>query len=587
MRVILWIFAVLGFATTLLLALAVFAVFHFANRPVPIDPDTVLTLDLTHPITEASHGDSLGRLLQDDRSVAFTAVLEGLKRGGDDPKVKGLIATASNVRLALGQAQELRNAIAAFRAKGKFAFAYADSFGDIGGGTKAYYVASGFDQIWLQPVGGVGLTGLDVEVPFFKGSLDKLGVTAEFERRGEYKTAATQFTDTKLPDTDRHALESVFGSVFDQLVQGISEGRSIPADQVRALIDAAPYSAEEALAKHLIDEIGYQDEVESAARARAGNGAKLMPIGRYAAASRPPVPPGLALAVIDADGMITGGRSDDGALDGGTGTGSETMVEAFAAAVKDPAVKAIVLRIDSPGGSEVASETIWRAVKQAQQAGKPVIVSMAGTAASGGYYIAAPADKIVAEPLTITGSIGVFGGKFVLAGLFDKLGVSFDTVTRGQNAGMGSDLTNFTPQQQARFAAFMDASYKSFVARVADGRHMDPAAVDAVARGQEWTGAQAKERGLVDALGGLDLAVQFAKQSAHIADDAPVELKPFPRRTQLQQLLAGIVQSNDDASAAALTLRRLAALGPLLDRLEGLGAGPGVEAKLRPMQIDP
>jgi protease-4 len=251
-----------------------------------------------------------------------------------------------------------------------------------------------------------------------------------------------------------------------------------------------------------------------------------------------------------------------------------------------------VLRIDSPGGSAIASETIWRAMKQAKAAGKPLMVSMGDTAASGGYYIAAPADKIVAEPGTLTGSIGVFSGKMLTAGLWDKLGVSWDEVTQGRNAGIDSSLHDFTPEQHARFEHSLDEIYHAFIAHVADGRKMDAAKVEAIAKGRVWTGAQGKENGLVDALGGLDVAVKLAKDAAHIAADQPIVLRPYPQpRTPVEQILSGISGEDDDTAGGmvGVTLGRLATLAPLLRQLDTLtraaGDTGGTRAAMQPMEL--
>lgn len=588
-RIILWFFALIGLTAALAIVALVIIASRFAIRPVAIAANTVLTLDLERPVTEAAQPETLDRLFE-PRTVSFTALLAAVRRGAEDARVKGLVARTGSAQLGLGQAEELRAAIKAFRAKGKFAYAFADSFGEISGGTRSYYLASGFDEIWLQPGGGVAVTGVAAQAPFFKGALDKLGVTAQFERRGEYKTAAAQFTDSKMPDTDRAAYADLLASIYGQMVHAIADGRQIAEDQVKALIDGAPYSAEDALAKHLVDHVGYRDEAEDAARQKAGADAKLMTAGAYAHA----VSVGdsgrasaSSIGVIRAVGTITSGPGSEGGWGEDGSVGADTAVHAFEQAIEDQSVKAIVLRIDSPGGSEVASESIWRAVKRAQAAGKPVIVSMGDVAASGGYYIAAGADKILADPLTITGSIGVFGGKFVLAGLFDKLGVGWDTVALGQNATMDSALTPFTPAQQQRFAALIDLSYQAFLTRVADGRHLTTAQVDAIARGRVWTGAQAKEHGLVDALGGLDAAIAAAQAAAHLAPGTPPALKSFTgRASTFDQFMQGLVGGGQEAPQLLAALHRLAALAPLLERLSQAADLPAAgDATMRPVEI--
>ena len=331
-----------------------------------------------------------------------------------------------------------------------------------------------------------------------------------------------------------------------------------------------------------------------AARKKAGPGVKLMGGPQYLAAIKVGAPTGDVIAILRAVGEIHSGRAASGPAGDSDGVAADDLVKAIGDASRDSAVKAIVLRIDSPGGSAIASETIWRALKRAHDGGKPLMVSMGDTAASGGYYIAAPADKIVAEPGTLTGSIGVFAGKMLTTGLWDKIGVSWDEVSQGKNAGIDSSLHDYTPEQHARFEQSLDAVYHAFIAHVADGRKMDPAKVEAIAKGRVWTGAQGKDNGLVDALGGLDVAVKLAKEAAHIAPDQPVVLRDFPRvRSPIQQLMASLSGNDDesDGSVVGISLGRLATLAPLLRQLDvvtrAAGEAAGTRATMQPLELTP
>ncbi|HLZ64733.1 MAG TPA: signal peptide peptidase SppA [Aliidongia sp.] len=591
MRFFLWFFAVIGVLAVAIVSLGVYLGMHYGSRKPEIAEATVLHFDFERPETEkASAG--LGDALLGDRKISFADTIEAIRRGADDGRVRGLVARTGEVPLGLAQVQELRDAIAAFRAKGKFAYAYADSFGDLGGGTRAYYLSTAFDEIWLQPVGAVGLIGVGAELPFFKGALDKLGVTAAFDRRAEYKSAMTQVTETKLPRTDREAFTGMVKSIFDQTADGIAKDRKLAGDQVRALIDNGPYPGDEALAKHLVDHIGYADEAVDAARKKAGAGVHLMTGPQYLDAAKVGAPTGQVIALLRAVGEIRSGRNPSGPAGDADGVAADDLVKAIGDANRDPAVKAIVLRIDSPGGSAIASETIWRALKRVRDGGKPLMVSMGNTAASGGYYIAAPADKIVAEPGTLTGSIGVFSGKLVTSGLWDKIGVSWDEVEQGRNAGIDSSLHDFTPEQHARFEHSLDVVYQAFIARVAEGRKLDPAKVEAIAKGRVWTGAQGKENGLVDALGGLDVAVDLAKDAAHIAADQPIVLRPYPRpRSPVEQIVAGLSGKDDEngGNEIAVSLGRLAAVAPLLRQFDLLtraaGETGGTRATMPPIEL--
>lgn len=320
-------------------------------------------------------------------------------------------------------------------------------------------------------------------------------------------------------------------------------------DAVRQLIDGGPYMTEEALDHHLIDVVGYQDDMEHAALSEAA-GASFISLGRYARAVAAEEPPGRpVVALLRAVGPIISGSNDTSLVGGEDAVASDDLVKALGEAAADPKVRAVVLRIDSPGGSQVASESIWHATKQLRAAGKPLVVSMGDEAASGGYYIAAAADRIVAEPGTLTGSIGVFGGKFVAGGLWDKLGVTWDGTEAGQNADIASSNQPFSPAERQRFEAMLDDSYKTFIQRVADGRHMDPAKVADLAGGRVWTGAQAKANGLVDDLGGLDAAIDLAGKLAKLPTGEPVSLVSYPApRSLLDMLQARLTGETDETS---------------------------------------
>ena len=599
MRVILWFFAVIGFLSTLMVVVVIVALANLrshlpaiqaASTPTTVASTTVLTIDLERPITESSPQGF--EAIFNDRTSSFQTMIAAVRRAAVDSRVKGLVARTGDAKLGLAEAEEFRDAVADFRAHGKFAFAFADSFGELDGGTRPYFIATAFDQIWLQPAGSLALTGVSTEIPFFRGALDKLGVTPEFERRGAFKTAATQFTDKQLQASDREAMTDLVGSIYGQLVDGIAKSRKIDAQKVKSLIDNGPYTSDQALSNGLVDHLGYRDEAEDTAKRRAGGGAQLMTESAYVNAAKGMWPSatqtGSTIGVIRAVGLIASGRNQESPFSSSGSVGADTMARAFEEATRDSSVKAIVFRIDSPGGSETASETIWRAVKQARQAGKPVIVSMSDEAASGGYYIAAAADKIVAEPMTLTGSIGVFGGKFVTQGLMDKLGVSFDSISQGQNAAFGSSVVPFTPDQQKRFASLIDVGYQTFLARVADGRHMDVTAVDAIAQGRVWTGIEAKDKGLVDALGGFEVAAKLAREAAHLSASEQARFTEFPRQRSPLELLLSTIQGQDpgvstSATELAALAQKLHVLAPLFDTLDQPAATR--EAVMRPIEI--
>ncbi len=545
MRFVTWFFAIIGFFTVVLLVLAVYAGYVFSHRHAAprIAEASVLKLDLNESFTEARL-DPLRRITG-DQGQSFQTLIKTIKAAASDDRIKGLVATAGDSGLGFAQVQEFRDALAGFRAKGKFAYGFAESIGDIGGGSVNYYLLSGFDKIWLQPIGNLGLTGLDMETPFLKGTLDKLGIEADFSRRGEFKSAMTQLTETKLLPSDRTALDGLVHSLYDQLVAGIAKDRGLGEDKVRSLIDSGPFLTDEALNNHLIDQIGYHDEFDQQALDKAGADAAFVDFNTYARVAAAAAPrPNLRVALIRAVGMISSGSDDDRPFSKSDGVRSGDLVAAINAAVDDSRIRAIILRIDSPGGSDVASETIWRATQRARMKGKPVIVSMGDTAASGGYYIATGADKIIAEPGTITGSIGVFGGKIVFDGLWQKIGLTWDHVAYGQNADIGTSTARFTPEQRRHTEAMLDQSYHTFISRVAAGRHLTVEQVDAIGRGHVWTGIQASQNGLVDALGGLDTAVSWAKKAVKASDDDTVALVAFPPAKSLSQLVQEVLSES-------------------------------------------
>ena len=579
-RLVVGFFAAVGFLTVLLL----FGVFLLTKelKPIvtPLADNIILTVDLTQGLAEGPHQDRLLRLLLGSEP-SLRDVLDGIETASSDPRVKVLLARVGDDELGLAKIQELRDAIAAFRAKGKFALAFADSFGEFGPGTRPYYLATAFDEIWLQPMGNVGLTGLYAEVPFFKGTLDLLGIVPEFDHREEFKTAMNSLTETKMTPPHREEVDALLASIGGQIIHGIAEGRKLPEAEVREAIDRGPLLADEARQAKLVDRLGYRDEVLAQARAHARSGADLTGLTTYLDRAGRPHREGSSIALIYGSGLIQRAASSANPLTESNVMAATEITRAFRAAVRDPAVRAILFRIDSPGGSVVASESIWREVVFARERGKPVVVSMGDVAGSGGYYVAAAADKIVAEPSTLTGSIGVLAGKLVVSDLFRKLGMSTDSAQVGANAAMYSSTSEFSTRAHSRLEAFLDETYKGFKDHVASGRHMTQEEVEEVARGRVWSGEDAKARGLVDELGGSAVALRLAKEAAKLAPDAAVKLTVFPREKEPFEIvfdrLVGKERDGDEPGASSQSIERsLKAAQPLLQRLETLLDNSGV-----------
>ena len=576
-RLLVGFFAAIGVLAVLVVAAAAIFVLRLAPEKPSLPDKIILSVDLNRGLADGPRVAGWRRVIVGSRP-SLHDFLDALEVAGGDPRVKGMLARLGNDAMSVAEIQELRDAIAAFRAKGKFAIAFADSFGEFGAGTRPYYLATAFDRIWLQPMGSLGLTGLYSETTFFKGTLDLLGVAAEFDHRGRYKTAANVLTNTAMTPPQREEVEDLLASISGQVVNGIAQARKLTPTAVRAAIDRAPLLSDEAFAAGLVDRLGYRDEVIAAAHRRAGPDAELVSLPTYLAGAGRPNRSGARIALIFGAGLIVRGSSGGGPLDTREVMAASDTTQAFRAAVRDPKVRAILFRIDSPGGSVVASETIWHDVVFARERGKPVIVSMGTLAGSGGYYIAAPADKIVAEPATLTGSIGVLAGKLVTTDLLKKIGVSTDSAEFGANAAMFSATSQFSPLARARLQAFLDAAYKGFKQHVATGRHMSGEAVEALAQGRVWSGEEAKKNGLVDALGGYATALRLAKEAAHIPASASVELAVFPRSKGLAELLYDRLTGKGQGGETGVTAlgRAVEAAEPIVERIDALFADTGI-----------
>jgi protease-4 len=534
----------------------------------------ILELDLTEGIAEGPPADPLTALLT-MRKTRLQDLLEGLRRAAADDRVRVLVVKVGGSRIGLAQVQELRAAIGDFRKSGKLAVAWAESFGDFVHGNVPYYLATGFDRIYLQPSGTLGLTGVAVEQVFLHGALEKLGIGFESAKRYEYKSAPDQLTESAFTGPAREAAARLAESVTEQLAGVIAAGRGLSVEQSVALIARGPFMAPQALAEGLVDGLLYRDEVYDQVRKEAGADATLLYLQRYqrtqslSALSRrvgstvhgmAPGQHDRFVATIYAHGAIRHGRSGRGGPGGG-GMGSDTVAAALRAAGADEGARAVVLRVNSPGGSYTASDVIWREVVRLRAAGKPVVVSMGDVAASGGYFIAAPADVIVVQPGTITGSIGVFMGKPVLRELLGRAGVTTDSITDGTGAAsatMFSSSRPFSDDEWARINAWLDAVYADFTDKVASGRRMSAERVHELARGRVWTGADAIANGLADEAGGLREAIAIARKRAGLPADAPVRI--YPRLGPLDQLRPAESSEARPAARAQLGGGALAAL---------------------------
>jgi protease-4 len=510
----------------------------------------VLELDLQSVPNETSGFDPLAMIAGGGRPLLLRETVAAIHRAAEDDRIAGLIAKVQIPAAGAGPVQELREAIAAF-SDVKPSLAWAETYP----GTLSYYLASAFREVWMQPSGTVGLVGFATNAMFLRDALDKAGVQAQFIARGEYKSAANMFTQDGYTDAHREADSALIGSLHAQVLAAVAESRHVDPADVDALADKAPLLRDAAVEGRLIDRIGFRDEAYARIGELAGatseegdpDGPDAPPrlyLSRYARTSSSVPTPSLpgrkakpTIAVVTLAGPIVSGRGGRQLSPlGSSSAGGDTIAAALREAAADDSVSAVVLRVDSPGGSVTGSETVWREVTRLRKAGKPVVASMGAVAASGGYYVSMAADAIVANAGTITGSIGVVTGKLVARDLKDRLGIGSDSVRTNLNADAWSLNKPFTDEQHAHVEAEADLFYTDFVQRVAHGRDMSVEDVDAVARGRVWTGADALARGLVDELGGLRTAIDRAKVLAGFDADTDVKLVSLPGSSFMDML---------------------------------------------------
>ncbi len=470
--------------------------------------------------------------------LTIRAYVELIRKAKADKRITGILLKPGGLSSPFwAKVQELREALDDFRRSGKYVYAWLEYAGD-----REYYLASVADRVYLLPSASLDLTGIASYEVFLRGTFDWIGTYPDFLHVGDYKTAVNTYLEKTFTPAHREMSESLNRSQYQQLVRGIADGRKKREDEVRALIDQGPFQPADALRLGLIDEVAYEDELDDLNPELADE--EYIEAQDYANVSweAAGVTRQSTIAVINAVGVINSGGSRFDPVNGPV-VGSDSLVEYIREARANRAVKAIVLRIDSPGGSSTASDVIWRELSITREKDRPIIVSMSDLAASGGYYIALAGDAIVAQPGTLTGSIGVYTGKFVTTGTLDKLGANIEATSTGKRAEMGSPDRRFTPDERAKIQESIHAVYDQFVERAAAARQMPPEKIDEVGQGRVWTGAQARELGLVDELGGLYTAIGLAKQRARIPADEEVRLLVFPPRRSFYEVLAEELQS--------------------------------------------
>jgi protease-4 len=530
----------------------VLVIWSLVSRQPSVAKNSTLLLRLDTDLHEFSPDDVFRQLFSGGAPPTLANVVESLRKAKVDKRVGAVIIVPSGLQAPLwGKVQEVRDAILDFRKSGKPAIAYLEYADD-----RTYYLASACSQVFLMPTSSLDLNGLASYELFLRGTLDKFGAYPDFVHIGDYKTAANQFTEKGFTPTHREMSDSLNRDMYEQLLRGIAEGRRKTDAEVTALIDEGPFLPEEAVTAGLVDGLAYFDQIDDKIKL-PGGGKNEIEFRDYAniSASSLGLNKGPRIALIYATGVIVSGSSGFDALAGPV-IGSDTLIRHIREARNDSSVRAIVLRVDSPGGSAVASDAIWRelVITRDEKPARPLVVSMSDLAASGGYYIAMAAPHIVAQPATLTGSIGIVAGKLVTGGTWAKLGANIESVSRGRNAEIYSPARPFNESERAELVGNLEAFYRQFVDKAARSRRMSSEKLHAVAQGRVWTGRQARHLGLVDELGGLDRAIAAAKQRAKIPADSEVEVVVFPPRRSVYDLLTHTIEAENRASFIAAQL---------------------------------
>ncbi|MFV0387715.1 MAG: signal peptide peptidase SppA [Pyrinomonadaceae bacterium] len=519
-------------------------------RAKSIPQNSVLVLRVEGALEDYAPKDSMASALGINQSDSFRDLLNQLKKAKADKRIGGVLLDINFPQMGWGKAQELRNAIKEVRAGGKPVYAYLEL-----GMTKDYYIATAAEKIYMPPAGDLYATGFSANATFYKGSLDKIGIEPEVIQIGKYKNAPDSYTRTDMSDEQREVLNAIVDQYYGSFVNAVAEARKKSVEEVKEIVDSAPFHGKLAQDAGLTDGAIYKEQVYNEFKKRLGFNEKDK-LPQVTSAEYENVSPeslglnkGERLAVVYVSGTINMGSSSSSPL-GESFAGSDTIVESINDAAEDDSIKAIILRVDSPGGSSLASDLIWNAIEQAKTK-KPVVVSMADLAASGGYYISCNANKIVAEPNTLTGSIGVFLGKPVLKGFYDWVGISTENVQRGKNAGLFREDVKWTDEERAKMQEQANQVYfTDFVPKVAKGRNMDVEKVNSLGQGHVWTGTQAKENGLVDEIGGIDVAIKEAMKLAKIPESNQVKLVLFPPPVSLFEAYFGSSHAASQMDAA-------------------------------------
>jgi protease-4 len=575
------LFTVLGIAV--FISIAGFALLYVLFGREPAVPSrSTLVLNVGGDLSEMEPADVVA-YLRGGKRPTVRGVIDNLRKAKVDTRVRAVLLKPTGFTSPFwSKVQEIREAVIDFRKSGKPIYAYLEY-----GGDREYYLATAADKVFLMPSSPLDLVGVATYQLFLRGTLDKIGATPDLHHIGTYKTAVNTFTQKGYTPAHREMDESLNRDLYEQIVRGIADGRKKHEGEIRALMDDGPVMPEDALRAGLVDDIAYEDQVDE--KLRGGDRVTRMDGEDYARVSLTSLGlnKGPRIGVIYAAGAIAAGKSGFDPVNGAV-AGSDTLIEYIRRARRDTSLRAIVLRIDSPGGSAAASDAIWRELTLARQekTDRPLIASMSDLAASGGYYIAMPAQIIVAEPSTLTGSIGIFGGKIVTGGVYEKLGARIEATSVGKHAEINSPARPYSPDELKKLKEQLQAFYDQFVEKAADSRHTTPEKVDALAQGRVWTGRQAKQNRLIDELGGLDDAIAIAKQRAKIPAESEVELVVYPPRKSFYEIVSDELTGSRESRAVSAWLSANLSNGEL-DILRAVRGPLGLFRRGEPLALMP
>jgi protease IV len=540
---------------------AIFATWFFYNlipQPDPVPKQGVLLLDFQGTVVENLTDDPFA--IGISNVLSLRAIIETLDYASKDDRIKGLVVKTNDINTSIAHTEEIREAVKRFKNSGKFAYFYADTFGDLDEASNNYLLASIFEEIWIQPSGLVGLTGYSREYSFYKDAMSMLGVEAQFEQRREYKTAPNQYLHDDFTATEKEAETALMKSHYDILVNHIAKDRGIELNVLEKLIDDAPISPDVAKQHNLITNTGYWDDMRDYVEAQSETN-QWIELPHYASRISPKYDSKQKIALIYTDGEITRGESAGFDFMPGDSFGGESIAEGIRDAVDNDDVVAIVLRVNCPGGSYPASDMIWHEVNNAKESGKPVIASIANWAASGGYFLLMSANRILASPSSQTGSIGVFAGKFVFKDLSDKLRVNWRTIKAGSHADMWSNYSKFSDSARKTLNRRMDFVYDDFVTKAAESRDIPRDKMEPLSRGRVYPAEEALKIGLIDQLGGYYDALRAAKKAAGIPEDRELEIVLYPRPKNFVDRISGLFEKLEDFTQTSRKVKKVVEQG--------------------------